>query len=38
MLITGRKAVSVVDISPVIGIHAGNGAILNPRAKGLIFI
>jgi uncharacterized protein len=26
-LITGKKAVSVVDISPVIGMHAGNGAI-----------
>ncbi|PKQ60881.1 fatty acid-binding protein DegV [Labilibaculum filiforme] len=25
--ITGKKPVSVVDISPVIGIHAGNGAI-----------
>ena len=25
--ITGKKAVSVVDISPVIGMHAGNGAI-----------
>jgi uncharacterized protein len=24
---TGKKAVSVVDISPVIGMHAGNGAI-----------
>ncbi len=27
MEITGKKPVSVVDISPVIGIHAGNGAI-----------
>lgn len=27
MQITGKKAVSVVDISPVIGMHAGNGAI-----------
>ena len=27
MHITGEKAVSVVDISPVIGMHAGNGAI-----------
>ena len=26
-LITGKRAVSVVDISPVIGMHAGNGAI-----------
>ncbi len=25
--ITGKKSVSVVDISPVIGMHAGNGAI-----------
>ncbi len=25
--ITGKKPVSVVDISPVIGMHAGNGAI-----------
>jgi DegV family protein with EDD domain len=25
--ITGKKAVSVVDISPVIGIHSGNGTI-----------
>ncbi|MCF8378900.1 MAG: DegV family EDD domain-containing protein [Bacteroidales bacterium] len=25
--ITGKKAVSIVDISPVIGMHAGNGAI-----------
>lgn len=25
--ITGKKAVSVVDISPVIGMHAGNGTI-----------
>jgi len=25
--ITGKKAVSVVNISPVIGMHAGNGAI-----------
>ncbi len=27
MKITGKKPVSVVDISPVIGMHAGNGAI-----------
>jgi fatty acid-binding protein DegV len=27
MHITGKKAVSVVDISPVIGMHAGNGAV-----------
>jgi hypothetical protein len=27
MEITGKKPVSVVDISPVIGMHAGNGAI-----------
>jgi fatty acid-binding protein DegV len=26
-VITGKKPVSVVDISPVIGMHAGNGAI-----------
>ncbi|MFV0545158.1 MAG: DegV family protein [Bacteroides sp.] len=25
--LTGKKAVSIVDISPVIGMHAGNGAI-----------
>jgi fatty acid-binding protein DegV len=25
--ITGKRAVSSVDISPVIGMHAGNGAI-----------
>ena len=25
--ITGLKPISVVDISPVIGMHAGNGAI-----------
>jgi hypothetical protein len=25
--ITGKKAVSFVDISPVIGMHAGSGAI-----------
>jgi len=25
--ITGFKPISVVDISPVIGMHAGNGAI-----------
>ena len=25
--IAGKKPVSVVDISPVIGMHAGNGAI-----------
>ena len=25
--ITGKKPVSVVDISPVIGMHAGNGSI-----------
>ena len=31
--ITGKKPVSVVDISPVIGMHAGNGAI----AVSLIF-
>jgi DegV family protein with EDD domain len=27
MQMTGKKAVSVVDISPVIGMHAGNGTI-----------
>jgi hypothetical protein len=27
MHISGKKAVSVVDISPVIGMHTGNGAI-----------
>jgi len=32
--ITGKKPVSVVDISPVIGMHAGNGAI----AVSLLFI
>jgi uncharacterized protein len=26
-LITGKEAVSIVDISPVIGMHAGNGAV-----------
>ena len=25
--LTGKTAVSVVDISPVIGMHAGNGAV-----------
>lgn len=26
-VITGRKPISIVDISPVIGMHAGNGAV-----------
>ena len=27
LALTGKKTISTVDISPVIGMHAGNGAI-----------